>query len=83
MTGFALKLIAICSMLLDHTMKVLPFQTLLMDWFHMSIKDSYLLYQILEPFGRLAFPIFAFSSPRAAAIPAAPKNTWAGCCCSA
>ncbi len=60
MTGFAFKLIAIFSMLLDHTLQALPCQTILMDVFGMSAQSSVLLLRIVTPFGRLAFPIFAF-----------------------
>lgn len=60
MTGFALKLIAICSMLLDHTLHVLPMQTILAETFGMSLESSALLLALLRPLGRLAFPIFAF-----------------------
>lgn len=60
MSGFVLKLIAIFSMLLDHTLKTLPSQPILMDVFGMSQESSYYLLHILQPFGRLAFPIFAF-----------------------
>lgn len=60
MTGFLLKLIAVFSMLLDHTLKVLPCQQILMDTFGMSMENSFWLMGIISPLGRLAFPIFAF-----------------------
>lgn len=60
MSGFVLKLIALFSMLLDHTLKVLPCQTILMETFGMSQSGSYWLLTWISPLGRLAFPIFAF-----------------------
>jgi len=60
MTGFLLKLIAVFSMLLDHTLKVLPCQAILMDVFGMSMKSSAMLLGAVAPLGRLAFPLFAF-----------------------
>lgn len=60
MTGFLLKLIAIFSMLLDHTLKILPAQTILMGTFGMSADSSARLLGVIMPLGRLAFPIFAF-----------------------
>ncbi len=60
MTGFVLKLIAICSMLLDHTMKILPMQTIFVNAFGLSADSSRFLVMAILPLGRIAFPIFAF-----------------------
>lgn len=60
MSAFVLKLIALFSMLLDHTLKVLPAQTFLTDVFGMSLDSSFWLLRFVTPLGRLAFPIFAF-----------------------
>lgn len=58
MTQFALKLIALVSMLLDHTAKVLPVVSLLSPSVGMEtaiqIRDAMLI------LGRIAFPIFAW-----------------------
>ena len=61
MTSFALKLIAVLSMLLDHLFQAGLFgQKQLMDWFGLSMGASYYVCQIIEPLGRLAFPIYAY-----------------------
>lgn len=60
MSTLALKIVAICSMLLDHILKVLPVQNMLEVWWGVPMETSYWLLDIFEPLGRLAMPIFAF-----------------------
>ena len=60
MSTLALKIVAICSMLLDHTLKVLPVQNMLEVWCGVPMETSYWLLDIFEPLGRLAMHIFAF-----------------------
>lgn len=61
MTGFTLKLIALVSMLIDHILKSgIVSQGYLMEWFHLDIPASAAILNVLEPIGRLAFPIFAY-----------------------
>ncbi len=59
MSSFLLKLIALFSMLLDHSLKVLPIPQLLLAW-GSSPSFAYSLPAALLPLGRVAFPIFAF-----------------------
>lgn len=58
MTQLTLKLIALLSMLLDHSAKVLPLMDLLSPWVGMEaamqIRDAMLI------LGRIAFPVFAW-----------------------
>lgn len=74
MSGFVLKLIALFSMLLDHTLKVLPCQTILMETFGMSQSGSYWLLTWINPLGRLAFPIFAFLVAEGCRHTRSPQN---------
>lgn len=74
MSGFALKLIAIFSMLLDHTLKVLPCQTILMETFGMSDESSAAVLLVLQPLGRLAFPIFAYFISEGCLHTSSPKK---------
>lgn len=59
MSSFLLKIIAIISMTIDHAAKIIG-QHGLMELFHISLSTSYRVIQIMEIFGRMAFPIFAF-----------------------
>lgn len=59
MSSFLLKIIAIISMTVDHAAKIIG-QTGLMELFQISLSTSYHVKQIMEIFGRMAFPIFAF-----------------------
>lgn len=61
MSAFVLKLVAICSMLLDHSIKTLFYsQSAVTGIFGESMAWMYELVQAAAPLGRLAFPIFAF-----------------------
>ncbi len=61
MTGFALKLIALISMLIDHILKSgVVSQWYLMEWFNLDIPTSAVILNFITPIGRLAFPIFAY-----------------------
>ena len=61
MTGFALKIIALVSMLIDHILTSgVVNQGYLMEWFHLDIPSSAAILNIIQPVGRLAFPIFAY-----------------------
>lgn len=60
MTALTLKIIALVSMLLDHLLKANLFgQDVLMQW-GLDMTTSYRMIEFIRPFGRLAFPIFAF-----------------------
>lgn len=58
MTQFALKLIALLSMLLDHTAKVLPVTELLSPW--LGMETAMLVRDTMLVLGRMAFPMFAW-----------------------
>lgn len=55
-----LKIIALISMTIDHTLKILPSQPILVHHFGMSLSDFYYLLTAIIPLGRIAYPIFAF-----------------------
>lgn len=74
MSGFVLKLIALFSMLLDHTLKVLPCDTFLINAFGMAPETAYQLLGFISPLGRLAFPIFAFLVAEGCRHTRSPRN---------
>ena len=59
MTSFALKIIAIIAMTIDHFIFTVG-QSGLIDFFHMSMGTSYIIIEIMSVIGRMAFPLFAF-----------------------
>lgn len=68
MTSLTLKIIALVSMLLDHLIKSNLFgQGVLMQW-DFDMMTSYRMMEIIRPFGRLAFPIFAFMAAEGARL---------------
>lgn len=68
MTSLTLKIIALASMLLDHLIKSNLFgQGVLMQW-GFDMATSYRMMEIIRPFGRLAFPIFAFMAAEGARL---------------
>lgn len=59
MTSFALKLVAIIAMTLDHVASFIG-QHGLMNLFSLDTHTSYVLMQWLHGIGRMAFPLFVF-----------------------
>lgn len=59
MTLFWLKIVAVASMLLDHSLKILPLEELL-PGLGLSEGGVLLLLNAVAPLGRIAFPLFAF-----------------------
>lgn len=61
MSGLCIKTIALVSMIVDHaiTAQVIT-QSFLIRFCHLSLIESYYLINILQLFGRVAFPIFSF-----------------------
>ena len=81
-TGFQLtwnqlKWIAIISMIIDHTSKVLFPQIFYIEQLGMDIKTSYMIHRLLPAVGRIAFPIFirhcagvqGYAQPKALSAP--------------
>ena len=61
LTSSHLKLLAIISMLVDHTAGMLLRGNEMMDYALLTIGDHRLtLYFMMKAFGRIAFPIFSF-----------------------
>ena len=58
MSQFALKLLALFTMLADHAAKILISQGALTPWLGMELNNF--VYTILIVIGRMAFPIFAW-----------------------
>ena len=66
MSGTFLKCVALAAMFADHLLKILLTQPFFMQVCGMSLEASWALlhsplFYALELFGRMAFPIFAFS----------------------
>ena len=78
-TGFQLtwnqlKWIAIISMIIDHTSKVLFPQIFYIEQLGMDIKTSYMIHRLLPAVGRIAFPIFAFGIAQGCRVTRSPKR---------
>lgn len=59
-TSFSIKLIAVIAMTIDHFAKIVG-QTGIMSLFpSVSLKASYLMVNLMDVMGRMAFPLFAF-----------------------
>ena len=88
MSGTFLKCVALAAMFADHLLKILLTQPFFMQVCGMSLEASWALlhsplFYAFELFGRMAFPIFAFRSRRAAATRTAGSGICCGCCLSA
>ena len=67
MTSFGLKIIAIIAMTIDHAARIIG-QVGLMELFpDMPLSTSYSIIKIMEGFGRMAYPLFAFMIAEGAA----------------
>ena len=78
-TGFQLtwnqlKWIAIISMIIDHTSKVLFPQIFYIEQLGMDINTSYMIRKLLSTVGRIAFPIFAFGIAQGCRVTRSPKR---------
>lgn len=59
-TSFSIKMIAVIAMTIDHFAKIVG-QTGIMSLFPgVSLKTSYLMVNLMDVMGRIAFPLFAF-----------------------
>lgn len=74
LTWRQLKWIAMISMLIDHTREVLLPQTLLMEYFGMSLKASYWVLEAMHILGRIAFPIFAYGVAQGCMVTRSPRR---------
>lgn len=74
LTWNQLKWIAIVSMIIDHTSKVLLPQIFYIEQLGMDMKTSYMIYHLLPAVGRIAFPIFAFGIAQGCRFTRNPKH---------
>lgn len=74
LTWDQLKWIAVVSMIIDHTNKVLFPQTFYIEQLGMDIETSYMIRNLLSALGRIAFPIFAFGIAQGCRLTRNPKR---------
>lgn len=74
LTWQQLKWIAMISMLIDHTGKVLLPQIILIEYLGMDIKSSYYVVKMMSALGRIAFPIFAYGVAQGCMVTRSPKR---------
>lgn len=74
LTWNQLKWIAIISMIIDHTSKVLLPQIFYIEYLGVDMKTSYMICNLLPAVGRIAFPIFAFGIAQGCRVTRSPKR---------
>ena len=60
MTSYRLKIIAVVAMTIDHAAKIIGQSGMMAIFPNMPLSTAYLIVNLMEAIGRMAFPLFAF-----------------------
>lgn len=60
MTSYRLKIIAVIAMTIDHAAKIIGQSGMMAIFPNMPLSTAYLIVNLMEAIGRMAFPLFAF-----------------------